>query len=129
MQTAEPIQGLSRPEAYPFPVDRIEICQTHLSVVFHAGPFAYKVLKPVILPFVDLSSLKRRRAVCDNEIRLNRRLQKSLSCSWISSFMVDATWLICSARLTLLLPTMRRPDCFCRSTPPTEPLFGPRWKQ
>lgn len=74
MQTAELIQLLSRPEAYPFGVDKIEVCQTHLSVVFLAGPFAYKVLKPVVLPFVDLGTLPKRRQVCDHEVRLNRRL-------------------------------------------------------
>jgi len=74
MQTAELIHALSRPEAYPFPVDRVEVCQTHLSLVFLAGPLAYKIMKPVVLPFVEFDTLEKRRAVCDNEVRLNRRL-------------------------------------------------------
>lgn len=74
MQTAELIAALSRPEAYPFAVDRVAICQTHLSVVFLAGPFAYKIMKPVVLPFVDLGTLPKRQSVCASEVRLNRRL-------------------------------------------------------
>ena len=40
------IAGLSESSAYPFPVTGVEVCQTHISVVFLAGEFAYKVKKP-----------------------------------------------------------------------------------
>jgi uncharacterized protein len=68
------IDGLSRPGAYPVPVDVVEVHQTHLSVVFLAGPFAYKIKKPVCLAFVDLSTLAKREQDSINEVRLNRRL-------------------------------------------------------
>ncbi len=68
------IEALSRPEAYPHPVEAIEVHQTHISVVFLAGPFAYKIKKPVNLGFVDFSTLQKRKHFCDEEVRLNRRL-------------------------------------------------------
>src|SRR5262245_11879634 len=72
------IAGLSQPEAYPFPVDTVEVHQTHLSVVFLAGPFAYKIKKPVQLGFVDFSTIELRHHFCQEEVRLNRRLAPSV---------------------------------------------------
>ncbi|HET6575876.1 MAG TPA: AAA family ATPase [Fimbriiglobus sp.] len=74
MDLPELIALLSRPEAYPHPVDRVEVRQTHISVVFLAGDFAYKVKKPVDLGFLDFTTLTKRRHFCDEETRLNRRL-------------------------------------------------------
>jgi aminoglycoside phosphotransferase family enzyme/predicted kinase len=74
MELADLIAGLSRAGAYPFPVGAVEVRQTHISVVFLAGPFAYKVKKPVNLGFLDFSSLEKRRFYCEEEVRLNRRL-------------------------------------------------------
>ena len=68
------IDALSRPEAYPHPVDAVEVHQTHISVVFLAGPFAYKIKKPVNLGFLDFSTLDKRKYFCEEEVRLNRRL-------------------------------------------------------
>jgi uncharacterized protein len=68
------IDALSRPLAYPFPVENVEVHQTHLSVVFLAGPFAYKVKKPVHLGFLEINTLEDRRHYCDLEVQLNRRL-------------------------------------------------------
>ena len=48
--------------------------QTHISVVFLAGPYVYKVKKPVDLGFLDFGTLARRRHYCEEEVRLNRRL-------------------------------------------------------
>ena len=68
------IDGLSRPVAYPFAIDAVEIVQTHISLVFLAGPFVYKIKKPVQMGFLDFSTLEKRRFFCEEEIRLNRRL-------------------------------------------------------
>lgn len=68
------IEALSRPSAYGGGVDFVEVHQTHISVVFLAGPMAYKVKKPVGLGFVDYSTPERRRHYCEEEVRLNRRL-------------------------------------------------------
>ena len=74
MDTRELIDGLSVPSAYPQPVDSVEVHQTHISLVFLAGPLAYKIKKPVDLGFLDYTTLERRRHFCEEEVRLNRRL-------------------------------------------------------
>jgi aminoglycoside phosphotransferase family enzyme len=68
------IRGLRMPRAYPHPVDRVELIETHISSVLLAGDFAYKLKKPVDLGFLDFSTLERRRFFCSEEVRLNRRL-------------------------------------------------------
>jgi uncharacterized protein len=68
------IAALAEPAAYPDPVAAVEVRQTHISVVFLAGDFAYKVKKPVALGFLDFSTLDRRLHYCREEVRLNRRL-------------------------------------------------------
>lgn len=68
------IDRLSRPTAYPFPVETVTVKQTHISVVFLAEDFVYKIKKPVDLGFLDFTTLDRRRHFCEEETRLNRRL-------------------------------------------------------
>ncbi|MCX2726558.1 AAA family ATPase [Thermomicrobium sp. 4228-Ro] len=68
------LSELSRPEAYPFPVDRIDVEETHISLVFLVGDYAYKVKKPVNFGFLDFSTLERRRFFCEQEVLLNQRL-------------------------------------------------------
>lgn len=65
------IAALTRPEAYPYSVDDVEVRQTHISVVFLAGPLVFKVKKPVCLPFLDFSSLEQRHFFCQEEVRIN----------------------------------------------------------
>jgi aminoglycoside phosphotransferase family enzyme/predicted kinase len=74
MELVPLIEALSHAYAYCHPVETVEIRHTHISVVFLAGPFAYKVKKPVNLGFLDFSTLERRRHFCEEEVRLNRRL-------------------------------------------------------
>ncbi len=50
------------------------MCETHISWVFLAGDRAYKLKKPLVLPFVDYGSPERRREMCREEVRLNSRL-------------------------------------------------------
>lgn len=68
------IEALSSPEAFPEGVSEVEVCQTHISVVFLTERWAYKIKKPVELEFVDYSTLEKRRHYCDREVNLNRRL-------------------------------------------------------
>jgi aminoglycoside phosphotransferase family enzyme/predicted kinase len=72
------IEALMRPDAYPHPADPVEHIETHISHVFLAGAFAYKLKKPIDLGFLDFSTLERRRRCCDEELRLNRRLAPDL---------------------------------------------------
>jgi uncharacterized protein len=66
--------ALARPEAYPEPTTRVEVIETHISVVFLTNGFAYKLKKPVRYDFLDFSTLEKRAAACREELRLNRRL-------------------------------------------------------
>jgi aminoglycoside phosphotransferase family enzyme/predicted kinase len=72
------IEALSRPSAYPHAVADVVVRQTHISAVFLAGDFAYKIKKPLDLGFLDYTTLGRRRHFCDEEVRLNRRLAPSV---------------------------------------------------
>ena len=51
------------------PVERVD---TAGAVVFLAGADAYKVKRAVKFPFMDLSTLDKRREACDAEIAVNR---------------------------------------------------------
>ncbi len=68
------IDALANPAAYAFSVREVEVRQTHISAVFLAGPYAYKIKKPIHLPFLDFGTLGKRRHFCEEEVRLNRRL-------------------------------------------------------
>ena len=68
------VRALSSPGAYPHPCDRVEVCHTHISAVFLAGSYAYKIKKPLDLGFLDFSTLEKRRHFCHEEVRVNRRL-------------------------------------------------------
>ena len=68
------IQALLDPARYPgSQVRQVELLQTHISWVLLAGDFAYKIKKPLKLPFLDFSTLALRKQYCDDELRLNRR--------------------------------------------------------
>ena len=67
--------ALRDPAAYPGRVAAsVDVAQTHASVVFLVGDTAWKAKKPVNLGFLDFSTLERRRADCERELRLNRRM-------------------------------------------------------
>ena len=74
MDLAELIEGLSAPAAYPQPVEKVEVRQTHISVVFLTGEHVYKLKKPVKPTFLDFSTLEKLLHYCREEVRLNRRL-------------------------------------------------------
>ena len=74
-QLAETIRaGLARPDTYPHRPTRVEVRETHISWVFLAGELAYKLKKPLVLDFLDYGTPARRRQMCCEEVRLNRRL-------------------------------------------------------
>ncbi|MBV8617620.1 MAG: AAA family ATPase [Curvibacter sp.] len=56
----------------------VECIETHISWVLLAGERAYKLKKPVRLPFADFSSPEARHHFCEEELRLNRRLAPQL---------------------------------------------------
>jgi aminoglycoside phosphotransferase family enzyme/predicted kinase len=78
MELTDLIAALSNPTAYHDAGDAVVVHQTHISVVFLTGPYAYKIKKPVDLGFVDYSTLAKRRHLCDREVILNQRLAPSV---------------------------------------------------
>ncbi|MGP1629840.1 MAG: AAA family ATPase, partial [Giesbergeria sp.] len=56
----------------------VEHVQTHISHLLLTPGHAYKLKKPVCLPFADFSSVAARRRFCEEELRLNQRLAPSL---------------------------------------------------
>jgi aminoglycoside phosphotransferase family enzyme len=65
---------LRRPSSYPEPAYRVDAIETHMSWVFLAGDYVYKLKKPVSYEFMDFRTLGARRHFCQEEVRLNRRL-------------------------------------------------------
>ena len=72
------IEELLCPSVFPHPITHLELRETHVSWVILTGSVAYKIKKPLKLDFLDASTLARRRALCEDEIRLNRRLAPEL---------------------------------------------------
>lgn len=56
----------------------VRVVETHISWVLLAGDCAYKVKKPVTLPFLDYGTVGQRRFFCHEELRLNRRFAPGL---------------------------------------------------
>ena len=77
-EPSELIAALHDPAAYPHPVERIEVVETHISWVVLTGRLAYKIHKPLNLGFADFSTLALRKYDCEEELRLNRRLAPAL---------------------------------------------------
>lgn len=63
---------------YPHPVRSVRHYETHISHVFVAGDFVYKLKKAVRFAFVDASTLALRKKWCRLEVRLNRRLTPAM---------------------------------------------------
>ncbi len=72
------IEAMTHPAFYPDPANTVELRQTHISYVFLAGDYAYKVKKPVRFPFLDCARLAERYRLCVEEVRLNRRLSPEI---------------------------------------------------
>ena len=73
MESSAVVQAMQEPSFYGDDC-AVEVRETHMSWVFLTGARAYKLKKPVVLPFVDYGTRERRRQMCHEEVRLNRRL-------------------------------------------------------
>ena len=65
-------------DAYPHPVGEIKRIETHISVIYLAGSYAYKLKRPVAFGEFDFRALTTRRCLCEDELRLNRRFSPQL---------------------------------------------------
>lgn len=73
MDWSELHQQLLEPATYPHHPERITCSETHISRLYFAGPFVYKIKKPVNFGFLDFSTRERRAHFCHEEVRLNAR--------------------------------------------------------
>jgi hypothetical protein len=55
-----------------------DVVETHISRVFLRADDVFKVKKAVDLGFLDFTTIEKRRAACEAEVRLNRRLAESV---------------------------------------------------
>ncbi|NQU04327.1 MAG: AAA family ATPase [Syntrophaceae bacterium] len=72
------VDSLTRPEFYPHRPDSVELIQTHISYIFIAGEYVYKVKKDVDFGFLDFTTLEKRKYYCEEELRLNQRLAREI---------------------------------------------------
>ncbi|MCF8130308.1 MAG: gluconokinase [Deltaproteobacteria bacterium] len=72
------IEDLKDPTALPENTLNVNVVQTHISIVFVADSYVYKIKKPVDFGFLDFSTLEKRKYYCHQEVHLNRRLAKDL---------------------------------------------------
>ncbi len=56
----------------------VQLVETHISWVLLADDWAYKIKKPVRLPFLDFTTLADRRRCCAEELRVNARFAPSI---------------------------------------------------
>lgn len=72
------VEALLTPDFYPHPVGVITTIETHVSIVFLTGSYAYKLKKPVNFGFLDFSTLEKRHQFYQLEFELNRRTAPQL---------------------------------------------------
>ena len=73
------VESLLLTDAYPHEVNsEIVLIETHISWVFLAGDFAYKIKKPIQNSFLNYTTLARRKHFCEEELRLNQRFAKEI---------------------------------------------------
>jgi aminoglycoside phosphotransferase family enzyme/predicted kinase len=72
------IDFLSKPSSYGPAIERVDIIETHVSLVFLAGEYAYKLKRAVKYPYLDFSTPENRRQACEAELALNRRTAPTL---------------------------------------------------
>lgn len=72
------IAFLSSPASYGAAVSKVDRIETHFSIVFLAGDFAYKLKRAVAWSSLDYVAVDSRRRACQAELRLNRRTAPDL---------------------------------------------------
>lgn len=72
------IAFLKDPSSYGREVDRVEVVETHASLVFIAGEHVFKLKRAVAYPYLDFSTADLRRRACEAEVLLNRRTAPEL---------------------------------------------------
>tara|TARA_R110000868_G_scaffold380784_1_gene646878 strand:- start:52316 stop:53857 length:1542 start_codon:yes stop_codon:yes gene_type:complete len=68
------IKQLQNADLYSHPVSDFNVFETHGSWVITTGEFVYKIKKPVHFPFLDYSTLAKRKHYCEQELKLNSEM-------------------------------------------------------
>src|SRR5579862_2196577 len=74
----EVLAFLADPATYGGKAEKIRRIDTHAASVFLAGDRVLKVKRAVRFPFLDFSTLEKRKRACEAEIEVNRRLAPEL---------------------------------------------------
>jgi aminoglycoside phosphotransferase family enzyme/predicted kinase len=74
---ADVITFLSDPASYNH-VERVDRVETHGNLLFLAGEEAWKIKRAVVFPYMDFSTLEKRRSACSREVEINRRFGSPL---------------------------------------------------
>ena len=56
----------------------LELIETHISLLLLTKQYVYKIKKTVKFSFADFSTLEKRKYLCEEELRLNKRLTKGM---------------------------------------------------
>ena len=72
------LEFLRRPDSYPDQAETIKVVETHFAWIFLSRHLAYKLKKPIKFQELDCTTLEKRRANCELETTLNRRLAASV---------------------------------------------------
>ncbi len=86
------IHYLLSTDAYPHPIGKIKLIQTHISYVVLAGDYVYKWKKPVDFGFLNFSTLEKREFYCRRELVLNRRLCPDLYLELVTVNLIDGRY-------------------------------------
>ena len=76
--TREQIDILVAEGRFPDSCPKPELIETHISWVILCDRFAYKIKKPIKYPFLDFSTLEKRKIDCEKEVLLNQRLTEDI---------------------------------------------------
>jgi aminoglycoside phosphotransferase family enzyme len=87
--SADLVEALLSPSAYPHEVGQVNLVETHISWVLLTGEYAYKVKKPVDFGFLDFATLAKRHHYCEEEVRLNREWAPNLYIEVVPITLVD----------------------------------------
>lgn len=105
------VSFLRQPTAYAGRNVTVQVKETHMSWVFLANDFAYKLKKPVANRLFDFRTIQARLKNCMEELRLNKSLAKGiyvgivpLTMSKVGELQVDGTgkivdWLVKMKRI------------------------------
>ena len=86
------VAAMKEERFYPKPPAEVTHRETHISHLFFAGDLVYKIKKAVRYPFLDYSTLARRRFFLNEELRLNRRLAPSVYLGVMPISYDEAGW-------------------------------------